>query len=91
MKHMRILAVAILIAMLLPVASVAEELGEVDLYAPEVYDGECGVEAPLEDTADADQPAVDAPPIRITTSESRKFSRRHSAICLRVSSPAACP
>ena len=37
MKHMRFLSLAIVIAMLLSPVSLAEELGEVDLYAPEVY------------------------------------------------------
>ena len=54
MKLMRVLSMAIIIAMLLPAVSVAEELGEMDLYAPEVDDGEYAVEASEAETADAE-------------------------------------
>ena len=37
MKYMRFLSMAIAIIMLLTSASFAEELGEMDLYAPEIY------------------------------------------------------
>ena len=61
MKHMRFLSLAIVIAMLLSAASLAEELGEVDLYAPEVYEGEYAVEAPAAEATGAEM--VEAAPM----------------------------
>ena len=61
MKHMRFLSLAIVIAMLISAASLAEELGEVDLYAPEVYEGEYAVEAPAAEATGAEM--VEAAPM----------------------------
>ena len=46
--------------MLLPATGLAEELGEMDLYAPEIYDGEFAEETPAE-RIDAEPAAADAP------------------------------
>ena len=59
MKHMRFLSLMVMIAMLLPTAGLAEELGEMDLYAPEIYQGEYVEEepTPAEPTAAEPTPA----------------------------------
>ncbi len=50
---MRFLSLTIVIALLLSSAGLAEELGEMDLYAPEISTEECAVEAPTAETTDA--------------------------------------
>ena len=60
MKYMRFLSMAIAVIMLLTSASFAEELGEMDLYAPEIYIGECEVEAPMEEVTTPEETAVEA-------------------------------
>ena len=63
MKFKRYLSLAIILAMLLSTAGLAEEMGEVDLYAPEIYDGESAVEAPAAEAeaTEAQVEAVDVP------------------------------
>ena len=58
-----LLALVLALTLLLPVTGFAEELGEFDLYAPEVYTGEQAVEAPAPVEPAAEQPAVEEPVI----------------------------
>ena len=69
MKYMRFLSMAIAIIMLLTSASFAEELGEMDLYAPEIYIGECEVEAPMEEVTVPEETAVEATAAETTGTE----------------------
>ena len=55
MRHLRFLALTLTLALLLTPLSLAEELGEMDLYAPEVYGGEVVEEAPAAEAEEAEQ------------------------------------
>ena len=55
MKCARFLSLIIAIAMLLPATGLAEELGEMDLYAPEIYDGEFAEETPAEPVTEPEE------------------------------------
>ena len=56
-----LLALVLALTLLLPTFAFAEELGEFELYAPEVYTGEQAVEAPAPVEPAAEQSAADEP------------------------------
>ncbi len=57
----KVIALIMVLALFVPAISSAEELGEVDLYAPEVYDGTVAEEAQAPETSEEAPMSAEAP------------------------------